>query len=151
MVAETIHPPITVTVDDIEAVQHIAEALQHSTIPGEQRTATIVTSDGQMIDVAAFLVEALQQLAVLLAQGDDVVLVPVDRSVSLSEATTLLNVSRSFLTQLLDAGELTARGTGDTRRLPLRAVVAYKMHRHVANTKDLAAALAVAQEAGSYD
>jgi hypothetical protein len=71
--------------------------------------------------------------------------------VSLAEAATLLRVSVTFLSQLLDTGELASRGEGDDRRVRVSDVVSYKQRRSADNRRDLATALTVAQEAEAYD
>jgi hypothetical protein len=53
--------------------------------------------------------------------------------------------------QLLDTGELASHGEGDDRRVRVSDVVSYKQRRSADNRRDLATALAVAQEAGAYD
>jgi excisionase family DNA binding protein len=148
MASETaIRQPITVTADDVQAAQQLAEAVRRLTGDG----ATLVTADGQHIQIAPVLLRAIQQLIAALAQGDDVTLVPSHHDVSLAEAATLLNVSQPFLFGLLDAGEMAAQGVGDDRRIPLREVVAYKERRYARGRENLAAALRVVQEAGVYD
>jgi excisionase family DNA binding protein len=74
-----------------------------------------------------------------------------EREVSLAEAATLLGVSVTFLSQLLDTGEPASHGEGDHRRVRVSDVVSYKQWRSADNWRDLATALAVAQEAGAYD
>jgi excisionase family DNA binding protein len=140
-----------VTADDVPAARRTANALRDLLREGPVGSASIVTETGQRVEVAASLVSALQYLASLLAQGDAVTLVPVQRHVSLAEAATLLGVSVPFLSQLLDTGELASHGEGDDRRVRVSDVVSYKERWSADNRRDLAAALAVAQEAGAYD
>ena len=78
-------------------------------------------------------------------------LVPVQGDVSLAEAATLLGVSVTRVNQLLDTGELASHGEGDDRRVRVSDVMSYKERRSADNRRDLATALAVAQEAGAYD
>jgi excisionase family DNA binding protein len=152
MTSETVDQgPITVTADDVPAARRTAEALRHLLTKGPVGSASIVTDTGQQVEVPASLVAGLQYLASLLAQGDAVTLVPVQRDVSLAEAATLLGVSGTFLNQLLDTGELASHGEGDDRRIRVSDVVSYKQRRSADNRRDLATALAVAQEAGAYD
>jgi excisionase family DNA binding protein len=152
MASETdIRQPITVTVEDIQMVQRLADALRRAGRLDDGQSVSLMTADGQTIEITPFLLGALQQVVELLAQGDDVALVPMHHDVSLSEAATLLNVSQPFLLGLLDAGEMTTQGTGDDRRIPLREVVAYKARRHARGLSNLSEALRIVQEAGSYD
>lgn len=143
--------PITVAADDVHVAQWTAAALQRLVAEGGALDAAITTAEGDSVQIAPFLVAALQQLASLLAQGDDVALVPVHRDLSLAEAATLLHVSVPFLAGLLDADEISSSGTGDERRIRLGDLMAYKARRSDENRRDLATALAVAQEAGAYD
>jgi|SRR5579872_7237632 len=143
--------PITVKADDIMAAQRMDAALRQLDTPDDQHGAAMLTMDGTSVEVAPFLVGALRQLVALLAQGDDVALVPMQHDVSLAEAGELLNVSQPFLLNLLETGEIHAQGAGDHRRIPLRAVIEYKAWRHAKNMEDLATVLRIVQEAGAYD
>lgn len=152
MAFETIdHKPITVAVDDVQLAQRTADALWRLVAEDGAHGAAMTTADGDSVEIAPFIVAALQQLAALLAQGDDVALVPVHRDMPLTEAATLLHVSVPFLTGLLDAQEIPSSGTGDDRHILLSDLMAYKARRSSENRRDLATALAVAQEAGAYD
>ena len=152
MASETVDQgPITVTADDVPAARRTAEALRDLLREGPVGSASIVTDTGQRVEVPASLVSALQYLAYLLAQGDAVTLVPVQRDVSLAEAATLLGVSGAFLNQLLATGELASHGEGDDQRIRVSDVVSYKERRSADNRRDLATALAVAQQVGAYD
>jgi excisionase family DNA binding protein len=152
MASETVDQgPITVTADDVPAARRAAEALRDLFREGLVGSASIVVATGERVEVPASLVVALQYVASLLGQGDAVTLVPVQRDVSLAEAAVLLGVSVPFLNQVLDTGELASHGVGDDRRVRVSDVVSYKQRRSADNRRDLATALAVAQEAGAYD
>jgi excisionase family DNA binding protein len=142
---------VTIPAADIPAARRVAEALQHTGTDDGVRSATLVTAEGQTLELAGFLVDALQVLVALLAQGDDVALVPVRRDLSLDEAAILLGVSSVTLRELLDGNELPSTGTGAERRVQLDNLVAYKKQQSARNRAYLAEALAVAQEAGAYD
>ena len=143
MASETVgQGPITVTADDVPAAQRTAEALRHLLREGPVGPASIVVATGERVEVPASVVAALQYLASLLAQGDAVTLVRVQSDVSLAEADTLLGVSVTFVSQLLDTGELASHGEGDGRRVRVSDVVSYKQRRSADNLRDLAMALA---------
>ena len=74
----------------------------------------------------------------------------VDKEISPAEAATLLDMP-PFVAQLLNASVIPATGAGDGRRVKLRDLLAYKEGQSADNRRDLATALAVAQEAGAYD
>ncbi len=152
MAAEMIDDaPLTVLADDARDAQRLAAALRQGATGDAPRMATIVMGNGQATEIAPSLVVALQWMATLLAQGDDVALVPVHKEVSLSEAAALLDVPPPFVAQLLDASVIPATGTGEERRVKMRDLLLYKERQSADNRRDLATALAVAQEAGAYD
>src|SRR6266566_5454688 len=87
------------------------------------------TADGQQHNRPHFLVRALHMLTTLLAQGDDVALVPVHKHLTTYEAAALLNVSRPFLIKLLDEGIIPSTKVGTHRRVRLRNVLEYRRRR----------------------
>src|SRR5436305_9161244 len=98
-----------------------------------------------------FLVRALHMLTTLLAQGDDVALVPVHKELTTYEAAALLNVSRPFLIKLLDEGIIPSKKVGTHRRVRLRDVLEYKRRRSEKTKRLLDEILSFAQEHGGYD
>lgn len=99
----------------------------------------------------ATLVRALDVVATLLAQGDDVALVPLEKRLTTFEAAALLNVSRPFLITLLDRGVIPSTKTGAHRRVLVRDVLAYKEQRRTRGMHVLDDALAMVQQHGVYD
>src|SRR2546430_17354155 len=84
----------------------------------------LATADGRQHSLPYFLVRALHMLTTLLAQGEDVALVPVHKELTTYEAAALLNVSRPFLIKLLDEGVIPSTKVGTHRRGRARAPVA---------------------------
>ncbi len=99
----------------------------------------------------ATLVRALDVVATLLAQGDDVALVPLEKRLTTFEAAALLNVSRPFLITLLDHGVIPSTKTGAHRRVLVRDVLTYKEQRRTRGMHVLDDALATVQQHGVYD
>ena len=90
-------------------------------------------------------------LTTLLAQGDDVALVPVHKELTTYEAAALLNVSRPFLIKLLDEGIIPSKKVGTHRRVRLRDVLEYKRRRSEKTKRLLDEILSFSQEQSGYD
>jgi excisionase family DNA binding protein len=153
MASETVErTAITIRAGDARAAQRVAEALLPvETGNGARSAATMVTAEGQTLELPGFLVTALHALVSLLARGDDVALVPVHRDLSIDEAAILLGVSPARLQELTETNDIPSTGSGAEARIRLADLVAYRERRSAQHRAYLAEALAIAQEAGAYD
>ena len=118
---------------------------------GVEDTIMLATADGQQQSLPPFLVRALHMLTALLAQGDDVALVPVHKELTTYEAAALLNVSRPFLIKLLDEGIIPSTKVGTHRRVRLHDVLEYRRRRSEKNKRLLDEIFSFAQEQGGTD
>ncbi len=92
----------------------------------------------------------LAQILRKRAAGRDVVVVDADAELTTQEAADLLNVSRPYLTKLLDTGVLPSRKVGTKRRTPRAAVEAYRRAQYSTQNAALARLTRDAQAAGDY-
>lgn len=107
--------------------------------------------DGTPLELSPALCRALREAAEILLRGDAVVISPVHRELTTTEAADLLNMSRQFLTRLLERGEIPFTLIGRHRRIRLSDLLAYKHNRHVKRREALRELTAESGDAGAYD
>lgn len=72
--------------------------------------------------VAKILVTALEEIS----KGHAITLIPIQEEVTTGQAAEILNVSRPFLVQMLNKGEIPFRKVGSRRRVRLQDIINYK-------------------------
>ncbi len=88
------------------------------------KVQTIDCDESITIPVAAL--RMLSDILNQMAQGNAVTLIPVHAEMTTQEAAALLNVSRPFVIQLLDAGTIPYHRTGTHRRIRFSDIMKYK-------------------------
>lgn len=107
-------------------------------------------SDDRALPLPPSLYQALRDAAAILLSGDAVMISPLHRRLTTTEAGDLLGVSRQYLTRLIDRGEIPCDRTGRHRRLRLSDVLDYKRGRDEKRQNLLAELTAEAAELGAY-
>jgi excisionase family DNA binding protein len=106
--------------------------------------------DGECASVALppAVLELLQGILMQMAQGNAVTLLPVHAELTSQQAADLLNVSRPFLIERLNQGEIPFRKVGTHRRIRLHDLMAYKQAIDQQRVTALEELAAQAQELG---
>jgi len=96
------------------------------------------------VEVFDFFVEVLSELA----KGRAVALVPKDQELTTQEVADILNVSRPYVVQLLEARKIPFRYVGTRRRVRFADVLDFKRRDDEARTKVADALVREAEKAG---
>ena len=83
-----------------------------------------------------------------IGQGNAVSIIPIHAELTTQEAADVLNVSRPFLVQLLEKGDIPFHKIGTHRRIRYQDMVNYKAHIDAERRKSLDDLAAQAQELG---
>lgn len=86
-----------------------------------------------------------------VAMGKRLRLIEEDEEVTPEKASEFLQVSRSYLTKLLDAGEIPFREAGTHRRITMSDLIEYKRKRKTVSEEALQRMVEVTEEMGLYD
>lgn len=137
--------------DDIALARESGRALS---------TALLTRSDTQQIDfhddkgavravrIPTSALRLLLEVLTEIGQGNAVSIIPIHAELTTQEAADVLNVSRPFLVQLLEKGDMPFHKTGTHRRVRYQDVIAYKNRIDTERRKALDELAAQAQELG---
>jgi excisionase family DNA binding protein len=102
-------------------------------------------------DLPSPVAEALLAALDGTAHGQAVAILPENMELSTQEAANFLNVSRPYLVGLLKKGDLPYRKVGTHRRVPIRALAAYKAIQDSDMEQAILMLMKESQEMGLYD
>lgn len=135
--------PIAAPSTDREALRGV-EALTQSGL--ELR----VSAGDQSVELPDALRLVLEQAAHELVRGNRVSLLPLGRMLTTRQAAEMLNVSRPYLIQVLERGEIPFEMVGTHRRVAIEDVLHYRAQRSEQRREALRALSEEADELGIY-
>jgi len=86
-----------------------------------------------------------------MAEGNAVTMIPIHAELTTQQTADLLNVSRPYLINLLEKGEIAYRTVGRHRRVLAKDILTYKKNTETARRKTLDDLAALQQELGLDD
>ena len=103
-------------------------------------------TEGQIVTIPTVALSLLIEILRQMADGNTVSIIPVKKELTTQEAADILQVSRPYLVELLESGEIPYRKVGTRRQVLTQDVINYKNRIDAARAQTLAELSAQAQE-----
>jgi excisionase family DNA binding protein len=114
------------------------------------RSRPVIETAGVRHRLSRDLTVVIARAAALLADGKRVSVFAEDEMLTTQQAADRLNVSRQYLTRLIDRGDLPSIRVGTHRRVVAKDVAAFKNRRDAKRDRDLDELTALSEQLGGY-
>ena len=142
--------PVAVPEEDRQDVTALFQLLQHVSHDADELPAYRLSGPLGEVALPESVFLLLERVIEVLARGDALTIVPVDKELTTQQAANILNVSRQYLVRLLDDGRIPCRKTGTHRRVRMEDLLAYKRQRDRARMASLDDLSQMTQDFGGY-
>jgi excisionase family DNA binding protein len=121
--------PITPTPQDHSLARASSEALARLLADHDHVNLHGDDTDDTEISLSANIARLVQQVLEQIAQGQAVVVLPVEKELTTGQAAEIIGVSRPFMIRLLEQGSLPFHMAGTHRRVRLQDALAYQQEK----------------------
>lgn len=139
--------PISATDEEQSTLSRIEDLLASQ----PEQATLVVSPTGEAIEIPEALYRILRQAVHHLTHEEAVSIIAVGKELTSQQAADLLNVSRPYLIQLLEQGEIPYRRVGTHRRIAFRDLITYEQQRDQERHDTLRELARMSQELGLYD
>lgn len=123
LTSEEIDRPVAPSVEDIE----LAEAASRVLTRAKKDALHIRLEDGSDLELPKAVTSMLVSIMTEMAHGNSVTIIPIHAELTTQEAANLLNVSRPYLSKLIDSGKIPHHKVGTHRRVRFTDLEAYRI------------------------
>ena len=142
--------PVAAREQDQQNLAKLEDLLAHLELESETCRLRLVSPEGEEIELPEPVLRLLHQMVSELAQGNSVTIVPLHKVLTTQEAADILNVSRQYLVELLDAGAIPCTKVGTHRRIRFGELMDYKQQRDASRRQGLSRLTQTSQKLGLY-
>jgi excisionase family DNA binding protein len=128
---------------EIEQAQSTSRVLSKY---ADQDRMQLKLPDGEDLILPGYAFELLLDILTEMSKGNAITVIPVHAELTTQEAANLLNVSRPYLVELLEKGEIPFRKVGTHRRVMFKDLLDYQQRTAENRLKVLDELAAQAQE-----
>ncbi|MFY7952317.1 MAG: helix-turn-helix domain-containing protein, partial [Armatimonadaceae bacterium] len=140
-------PPLGITVSAIDNTIDPAPLRQLA----DTGIAALVDSHGNQVPLHPAVADAVAALLLAAADNKVITVVNADHALTTQQAANLLGMSRQFLVELLEKGEIPFHKVGTHRRIRATDLEHYAIERSERRRRILAESTRAIVEAGLYD
>lgn len=111
----------------------------------------MMKADGQKIEIPSIVTKILYEIITILSKGGALTIIPMEKELTTQQSADILNISRPFLVNLLENGEIPFHKTGTHRKIYMKDLMAYKERNNNNRANKIAEIIKLTQEYDLYD